>query len=99
MIFSPEDLAETGIVPAGTTVEFRCNWKYRLNGLPTHRCDNSGAWTYTAEPTCTGKYFIKTATRVNKTFLRNFRPGKAQFVLLSYTDYPNNYYLPYINYT
>ena len=55
MTFSSEYIAETGIVLAGTTVEFRCNWGYRLNGLPTHRCDNSGTWTYTAEPTCTGK--------------------------------------------
>ena len=58
MTFSSEDIAEMGIVLAGTTVEFRCNWRYRLNGLPTHSCDNSGTWTYTAEPTCTGKYFF-----------------------------------------
>ena len=57
MTFSSEYIAKTGVVLAGTTVEFRCNWRYRLNGLPTHSCDNSGTWTYTAEPTCTGKCF------------------------------------------
>ena len=57
--FSSEYIAETGIVLAGTTVEFRCNWRYRLNGLPTHRCDDSGTWTYITEPTCTGKCLYK----------------------------------------
>ena len=57
MTFSSEYIAETGIVLTGTTVEFRCNWRYKLNVSPTHHCDNNGTWTYTAEPTCTGNCF------------------------------------------
>ena len=56
MTLSPDDIAEAGIVLGGTTIELRCNRGYSLNVLSTHTCGDSGTWTFTAEPTCAGKY-------------------------------------------